>query len=138
MRVYVDSSAVIKRVIAEAESTALVEALDQHVDRGALLLSSSLAWIEVARALRTRQGHRPARVAADVDGAMSGVAEHRLAPEVVSLARRISPDALRSLDAVHLASALLVDADLVMTYDGRLALACEENGLAVTKPGVDA
>ncbi|MGH3613322.1 MAG: hypothetical protein ACRDRK_12170 [Pseudonocardia sp.] len=59
-------------------------------------------------------------------------------PEVVSLARRVSPDALRSLDAIHLASALLVDADLVSTYDGRLALACEENGLAVAKPGVDA
>ncbi len=61
-----------------------------------------------------------------------------LAPEVVSLARRISPAALCSLDAIHLVSALLVDADLVMTYDVRLAVACGENGPAVAKPGVDA
>jgi predicted nucleic acid-binding protein len=134
MRVYVDSSALIKRVVAERESTALVEALDAHHRAGALLLSSSLAWIEVSRALRTRYHHRLARVAADVDAALSGVAEHPMAPEVVSLARRVNPDALHSLDAVHLASALLVDADVVVTYDVRLAEACDENGLAVAAP----
>jgi uncharacterized protein len=134
MRVYLDSSAAIKRVVPEAESSALVDALDDLADAGDLLLSSSLAWIEVARALRARFGHRLARVAADVDAALSGVAEHPLGPDVVSLARRIDPDALRSLDAIHLASALLVDADLVLTYDVRLAGACRENGVAVRSP----
>ncbi|MGH3588400.1 MAG: type II toxin-antitoxin system VapC family toxin [Pseudonocardia sp.] len=134
MRVYVDSSALLKRVIAERESAVLVAALDVHHGDGDFLLSSSLAWIEVSRALRTRFGHRLSRVASDVDAAMSGVAEHPLHPEVVSLARRVRPHALRSLDAIHLASALLVDADLVLTYDDRLRQACEENGLPVAMP----
>ncbi|MHA6617675.1 type II toxin-antitoxin system VapC family toxin [Pseudonocardia sp. DLS-67] len=134
MRVYVDSSALIKRVVADRESAALVEALDTHHGGGDLLLSSSLAWIEVSRALRNRHHHRLARVTADVEAALSGVAEHPMAPEVVSLARRVNPDALRSLDAIHVASALLVDADLVIAYDVRLLAACEENGLATATP----
>lgn len=134
MRVYLDSSAVIKRVLAEADSPALVEAIDGYVRQGALLVSSALAWIEVERALRTRLKRGPGAVAADVDDALSGVAEHMLSTEVVSLARRVNPDVLRSLDAIHLASALLVDADLVVTYDERLALACGENGLTVARP----
>lgn len=134
MRVYLDSSAVIKRVIGEAESSALVEAIDGYVHDGALLVSSALAWIEVERALRTRRRGTSGAVAADVDAALSGVAEHMLSTEVVSLARRVSPDVLRSPDAIHLASALLLDADLVVTYDDRLATACAENGLAVARP----
>ena len=44
---------------------------------------------------------------------------------------------LRSLDAIHLASALLLEADVVLTYDKRLAAACIEGGLAVAAPGSD-
>jgi predicted nucleic acid-binding protein len=62
------------------------------------------------------------------------VAEHPMSPEVISLARRVNPDVLRPLDAIHLTSALLVDADLVITYDVRLGEACEENGFAVATP----
>jgi predicted nucleic acid-binding protein len=134
MRVYVDSSAVIKRVIAEAESEQLITVIDEHVRAGDLLVSSSLAWIEVARALRSRHGVRLDRVADDVEAALSGVAEHPLVAEAVGLARRVNPDVLRSLDAIHLASALLLDADLVLTYDVRLADACRENGLATAAP----
>lgn len=135
MRLYADGSALIKRVIAEAESAALVDALDEHVRAGAFVVSSSLAWIEVARVLRVRHARRRAHGAAELDAAMSGVAEHPITPEVVGLARRVDPDALRSLDAIHLATALLVDADLVLTYDVRLAEACELGGLPVTRPG---
>lgn len=69
-----------------------------------------------------------------MDGALSGVAEHPLVGEVVSLARRVNPNELRSLDAIHLAAALLLDADLVLTYDDSLAAACAANGLAVASP----
>ena len=134
MRVYLDSSAVLKRVIAEADSAALVAAVDDHHWRGDLMVSSSLAWVEVARALRNlRQGPLTA-VSSDVDAALSGVTEHPIGPEVVALARRVSPDVLRSLDALHIASALLLDADLVLTYDRRLATACTDNGLQVSAP----
>lgn len=134
MRVYVDSSAVIKRVILERESAVLVDRIDRCVASGDLLLSSTLAWIEVARALRIRLGRDHARVAAEVGAALSGIAEHPLGADVVSLARRLDPNALRSLDAIHLATAVLVDADVVLTYDERLAAACRDNGLTVDAP----
>lgn len=134
MRVYLDSSAVIKRVIAERESAGLGRALDEYYSAGEVLVSSSLTWIEVARALRTRLGTGLAEVSTHLDDALSGVAEYPMGPQVVGLARRVSPNALRSLDAVHLASALLLDADLVLTYDDRLAAACRENGLTVGSP----
>jgi len=54
---------------------------------------------------------------------------------VTALARRVRPDRLRSLDAIHLASALVIDADVVLTYDERLARACADNGLRVATPG---
>jgi hypothetical protein len=52
----------------------------------------------------------------------------------VSLARRIEPNLLRSLDAIHLATAVLLDADTVLTYDDRLAEAARYNGLTVSAP----
>jgi uncharacterized protein len=134
VRVYLDSSAVIKRVLLERESPALVDALDTHHRDGDLLVSSSLTWIEVARALRRLNPGRPTHVASEVEAALAGVAEHPILPEVVSLARRVGPDLLRSLDAVQLASAVLVDADLVLTYDDRLGAACGDLGIAVFAP----
>ena len=133
-RVYLDSSAVIKRVVPEPESSALVDALEAHHAQGDLLVSSSLAWVEIARALRRRDPGRSIRAAMEVEVALSGVAEYPIVPEVVSLARRVGPDGLRSLDAIHLASAVLVDADLVVTYDERLATACADMRLAVACP----
>jgi predicted nucleic acid-binding protein len=62
------------------------------------------------------------------------LAERPITADVVSLARRINPESLRSLDAIHLATAVLVDADLIVTYDGRLDAAARYNGLAVAKP----
>jgi uncharacterized protein len=47
------------------------------------------------------------------------------------------PKALRSLHAIHLATAVLVDADLIITYDTRLEAAARHNGLAVAKPAIN-
>ncbi len=135
MRVYLDSSAALKRVLVEPESLDLVTAVDRHHSEGDLLVSSSLAWIEVARTVRALRGATLAEVADDVDSALSGVAEHPLGAEIVALARRANPAVLRSLDAIHLASALLLDVGVVLTYDQRLAAACTENGIAVAAPG---
>lgn len=49
MRVYLDSSAALKRAIAESESADLIATLDKHHADGDVLVSSSLAWVEVAR-----------------------------------------------------------------------------------------
>jgi predicted nucleic acid-binding protein len=60
-----------------------------------------------------------------------------ITPAIIELAARIDPPHLRSLDAIHLATALSIDdADLeVITYDDRLAAAARANGLTVVQPG---
>lgn len=134
MRVYLDSSALIKRVVAEDESEALADALDDCVAQGDALVSSSLAWIEVTRALQARQDSPKPFEPGIADDAMSGVAEHPISSEVVALARRVSPPVLRTLDAIHLASALVLDADIMIAYDKRLTDACTANGFDVLAP----
>lgn len=135
MRVYVDSSALIKRAVTEAESDALEQTLEEYANADDALVSSSLAWVEVSRALRARlDGTETAAVNDAIEDALSGIAERPIAADVVSLARRISPNVLRSLDAIHLATAVLLDADVVITYDTRLGEAARDNGLTVSAP----
>lgn len=134
MRVYVDGSALIKRVVAEPESTVLVDYLDHRYEQGDLLVGSSLAWVEVSRAVLARV-RSSASAIARIEDAMSGIEERAVSGDVVSSARRIEPMILRGLDAIHLASAVLIDADVVVTYDDRLADACRRNALAVEAPG---
>ena len=135
MRVYLDSSALLKRVLVESESEALVQDLDSYAAGDALLVSSSLAWVEVSRALRNRLDSGFVAVAEHLEDAMNGIAEHPVEDEILGLSRRLNPNALRSLDALHLASALVLDTDIMLTYDDRLAQACEQNGLPTSAPG---
>ncbi|MGW0890338.1 PIN domain-containing protein [Saccharopolyspora sp. NPDC002578] len=135
MRVYVDSSALLKRAVREAESEPLAEEIDRFHREGVLLVSTSLAWTEVARALRNRGSMSYQEVADDLRAAMSGIAEHPLDSEIMNLSRRVEPDLLRSLDAIHLAAAIALDADLMITYAARLADATVKNGILVSAPG---
>ena len=135
MIVYVDSSALIKRVVAEPESEGLDLALAGYVADQDVLVSSSLAWVEVERALRSIvSADLRFDVGESARVAMSGIAERVIGADVVSLARRIEPPVLRTLDAIHLATAVLLDADLVITYDDRLAAAARRNSLDVAAP----
>ena len=135
MRVYLDSSALIKRVFREPESEAIVATLERYVGGGAALYSSSLAWVEVGRALRARaDDEAPATLADYMDVALSGIAEYPMTEAVVSLARRIGSPRLRSLDAIHLAAATIVDADIVLAYDGRLLSVASELGFVTVSP----
>lgn len=136
MYVYVDSSALIKRVIAEDESAELLRFLDGHYQQDDLLVTSSLGLVEVSRVVMGRA--RTPIVAGDlIDEAMSGIDERPMTADVVSVARRVEPLIVRSLDAIHLATAVVLDADIVVTYDDRLADACRRNSLAVATPGRD-
>jgi uncharacterized protein len=134
MRVYVDSSALLKRVVLEDESDELLNFLDAHYQQDDLLTSSSLAWIEVSRAVMSRV-RSPIAAGDLIDEAMSGIDERPMTADVISVARRVEPPNLRSLDAIHLTTAVLMDADVVVTYDDRLADACRRNSLAVASPG---
>ncbi len=136
MLAYLDSSALVKRGINERETDALGDFLDDSIAHGGDLVSSSLAMIEVSRALRSRlEEWDPSQVARQIEVALSGVSEQALTDSVLALARRLEPRALRTLDAIHLATAILLDADLVVGYDDRLLAAAEEHGLRTVSPG---
>jgi predicted nucleic acid-binding protein len=138
VRVYFDSSALIKRSVQEAESDAVEAAFGRYVADDAVIVSSSLAWVEVSRALRTRLDSGSSgedEIHDAVEGALSGVAERRITGDVISLARRVAPSQSRSLAAIHLATAILLDVDEVVVYDDRLNDACRHNGLTAVTPG---
>ncbi len=128
---YVDSSALLKRIVIEPESSAVRALLRQSHQAGDLLTASSLAWLEVWRGLR-RAGL--ANVTPLARRALSGIAEFPLSEAVLLRARNIGGDHLRSLDAVHLSSALAVGADHLLTYDDRLADSATDAGITVVRP----
>jgi len=127
--VYLDTSALVKLVVAEPESDALRTWLVQQVDP----VTSDLARTELARAVR--------RVAPDLMPAARGVLDVltilTLDAEIFEAAGRLDPAELRSLDAVHLAGALSLGDDLtaVVTYDDRQAAAATAYGVSVIAPG---
>jgi predicted nucleic acid-binding protein len=136
MLAYLDSSALVKRGVEERETTALNDFLDDSIERGAELVSSSLAVVEVSRALRSRlEEWGPTEVVRQIDAALAGLSEQALSDSVLSLARRLEPRGLRSLDAIHLTTAILLDVDVVVAYDDRLLAAAEEHGLRTASPG---
>jgi len=124
---YVDSSALAKLVIAEAET----QALKRHLT-GCLVTSSELAIVEVTRACaRVAPGaaRQRARLALE-DATLVGIDR-----PVVERAARLVSGGLRSLDAIHLATALAVEPDELVAYDRRLLEAAAEAGLSVASPG---
>ncbi len=129
--VYVDTSALLKRVVIEAESPAVRSLLRDRDAAGDLLTASSLAWLEVWRSLR-RAG--VAELEATALSALSGIAKFPLTEALLVRARRVGHDTLRSLDAIHLASALAVGADSILTYDNRLAESAASLGLEILAP----
>jgi predicted nucleic acid-binding protein len=138
VRVYFDSSALLKRALDEAESDAFEVEVERFVDRGFELISSALAWVEVTRSLRSRLDTEPPKtVAALIEESLVGIVESPISPEVIDIARRLGPSTLRSLGAIHLATATLVGADLVCAYDTRLLTSASELGFRTISPGAD-
>ena len=137
MRVYIDSSALLKRGVTEEHSTELRDAVEELHESGDVLCSSSVAWIEINRVLRSRlDAEHPARIVELADSAFAGIDEVPLSSVVASLARRIGSPRMRSLDAIHLATASVIDADVVVAYDRRLLGIASEMGFATLSPGV--
>ena len=129
--VYIDSSALLKLVLSERESPALGEALSRWPD----WISSVLLPIECRRIV-LRAGNPPA-VLDRLEKELSSVTLIRLEEPVQKLAGTIGPPRLRSLDAIHLASALSIGdyPEAFVTYDARLADAARALGLNVLTPG---
>ena len=129
---YVDTSALVKLVVAEAGSAALRRWIDVAAPD---LVSSDLARTELLRAVRRGAPERVLQARAVLDS----LTILTLAAATFETAARLDPLALRTLDAVHLASALELGDDLdgIVTYDDRMAEAARGNGVAVVAPGSD-
>ena len=138
MKAYLDSSALIKRVVTERESAELIVALRAHHAGGYELVTSVLGSVEVSRGIRARLDLEPPGAILDqVETALAGVTQIDISEPVIALARRLFPTSIRSLDAIHLASAVLVSADVVIAYDTRLLTAASELGFRTSSPGSD-
>ena len=128
--IYVDTSAFVKLVIREPESLALREHVEQVTQ---VLISSALLEVEAMRAARQR-GLAPGGIA-DLEAALDEVVLLRITDAVRRRAKYLDPLSLRSLDAIHLATALEADVDSMIVYDQRLADAARANGISVSSPG---
>jgi predicted nucleic acid-binding protein len=126
--IYIDTSALLKRVVVEKESTEVRRMLRETNAAGDVVAASELAWLEVWRTLR-RASVDDLESAAIT--ALCGIAEIPLTTDILVRARRIGPAMLRSLDAVHLTSAVAIGATTVLTYDDRMARAAAELGFEV-------
>lgn len=131
--VYLDASAIVKLVVPERETDALLEALARWPDR----VSSALARVEIHRALWRAGAARALRARADA--VLAALVLVRLDDQVLSRASSFRDPALRALDAIHLATALSLgdDPDAFLTYDARLAVAARRQRLNVEHPGAD-
>lgn len=132
--VYLDTSAVVKRTLPEAQSAKLLDSLGRAVADGGTLVTSALTRVETGRALRRREHDLQGDVATAYRNALQGLAMAPITDVVIELARSADPLALRSLDAIHLATALAVGAGELWTYDDRLADAAASAGIAVRAP----
>ena len=127
---YVDSSALPKRVFKEPESGAFGSWLPEHRSQGGHWVCSALAGVEVARTCLRRGAGEDRRARA-----MSGMFLYSVDDQVLTRARIVGDPHLRSLDAIHLATALIIGVDVMVTYDDRLAEASRAAGLDVLAPG---
>lgn len=129
--IYLDSSALLKLLHDEAESVALADWLTART--GTPLVSSALAKVEVVRACRRIN---PATLR-EATALLAGLDLIPLSGAVIDHAADVGETMLRSLDAIHLASAEHLEHALsaFVTYDKRLAGAAAERSLPVESPG---
>lgn len=131
MIVYVDTSAAMKLLVEEAESDALARHLEAVRKRGgSTLVSSLLLYTELHCASKRRPEEVHADAVADVLSVLALVdvenGDLTIAP--------LLPGRLRSADAIHLATALRVDARSMVVYDEELRSAATAAGIAVSSP----
>jgi predicted nucleic acid-binding protein len=132
--IYVDTSALLKLVKDdEAEGPSLRAYLAAEPEPR--LVSSALLAVEARRGmLRVRPDGLP-----KVDLLLADVAQISISDAVIESASRLPEPLLRSLDAIHLATALMIrdEVDIVLTYDVRLREAAEAHGLRTAAPGLN-
>ncbi len=126
---YIDTSALVKLVVAEAETE---ELLAWIAETQPVLVAGDLARTELLRAVRRAAPDRVLRARVVLDS----ITLLAITTALFEAAGRLGPSDLRTLDALHVASALALGDDLVavVTYDRRLADAAAMNGMPVVAP----
>lgn len=126
-RWYLDSSAALKIVLDEAESSALALAIDRA---DAQLVGCWLLETEMLRAVP----RNPDLTYAQVKNVLEYVDIVKTPRATFQSAGYLPGAHLRSLDAIHLAAAIATSVDAVLTYDTRMADSAAELGLRVLAP----
>lgn len=126
---YLDTSAATKLVVDEAESEALSAWIEEQ---GPAFVASELLRVELLRACRRHSPDAMTRAREVIDSAIL----MSVTTDICIDAAGIDPGVIRSLDAVHIATALAIGDDLeaVVTYDQRMADGCRIYGLPVVAP----
>ena len=129
MTVYIDTSAAAKLVVEEDETSAVKSYLNDRSANDIPLVSSLLLETELRR------------LAVRYDLEQSTVADVLRRFDLIEPDRALFTEAgllpgknLRSLDALHLATAVRADVDVVLAYDRRMADAAQAIGLQVAAP----
>lgn len=130
MILYVDTSAALKLVVEEPESAALAMYLEAAVSRGDKLAASMLLYTELHCAANRRG--LPGGL---VNSVLSGISLADVARSDLMYAAAL-PGRLRSADAIHLAAAIRLQADVLIAYDAGLLAAAVDAGLNALSPGV--
>jgi hypothetical protein len=129
---YLDTAALVKLIRPEPETTALADWLDHH--GGLAWVSSTLIEVELPRALRrTEPG-----LLAGVPAVIARVARYEIDETVRAVAASYPDPNLRSLDAIHLATARGIFGQHLtafVSYDQRLLAAAAATGLPTASPG---
>jgi predicted nucleic acid-binding protein len=128
--IYLDTSAFVKLVRGERETPSLQEFLTERP--GTPLVSSALLVVETRRAIVRQAPGELARA----DLLLTRIDQVDITRAVVEAASRLPDPTLRSLDAIHLATALQLGQELtaLVTYDSRLAAAAGRQQLPVVTP----
>jgi predicted nucleic acid-binding protein len=126
---YIDTSAAAKLVLEERDSAALRQWLEPHQGE---LCSSDLLRTELQRAVRRAAPDRLVQATAVLEAFLL----MQMPTATYETASTLEPSSLRSLDALHLASALGLGDDLegIVTYDERMTEAAHANGVATFSP----
>ena len=127
---YLDASALVKLVLPEPESAALLAAVRREVD----LVTSVVGRIETFRAVLRASGD--AKLVPRIEDTFKAVTVIHVTPQIRRWAETHPPFDLRTLDAIHLGTALSLgdSLDAFVVYDARLADAARREGLAVLAP----
>jgi predicted nucleic acid-binding protein len=127
--IYVDTSAVLKLVVEEKESSTAATYLSTAATQGNQLAASMLLYTELHCA-----AHRRGIPSQLVNAVLAGINLVDLARSDLMYAAAL-PGGLRSADAIHLAAAIRLQADLLVAYDAELLAAAVDAGLNVLSPG---